>query len=73
MNKLALQNNGFMKHIYEAADASKQLKDFYRQISSPLLVDVQYTYPKDKVMYNIVKQHFKYFMKSVADNLTLYI
>lgn len=44
LQKLSLRNNGFSRHIYEAADASLQLEDFYRQISSPLLSNVKFTY-----------------------------
>ncbi|KAK4880104.1 hypothetical protein RN001_008250 [Aquatica leii] len=44
LEKLALRNSGFSRHIYEAADASLQLQDFYKQISSPLLSDVSFKY-----------------------------
>lgn len=44
LQKLSLRNDGFSRHIYEAADASLQLEDFYHQISSPLLSNVQFTY-----------------------------
>ena len=44
LQKLALRNSGFSRHIYEAADASLQLQGFYRQISSPLLADVTFKY-----------------------------
>ncbi|KAF2899117.1 hypothetical protein ILUMI_07056 [Ignelater luminosus] len=44
LQKLALRNSGFSKHIYEAADAALQLQDFYKQISSPLLADVTFKY-----------------------------
>ncbi|XP_038208763.1 inter-alpha-trypsin inhibitor heavy chain H4-like [Zerene cesonia] len=38
-----------MRHIYEAADAALQLRDFYKQVSSPLLSNVKFTYPKDQI------------------------
>ncbi|KAF2885858.1 hypothetical protein ILUMI_20315 [Ignelater luminosus] len=44
LQKLALRNSGFSKHIYDAADAALQLEDFYRQISSPLLANVTFKY-----------------------------
>lgn len=44
LQKLALRNSGFSRHIYEAADASLQLQDFYQQISSPLLANVTFKY-----------------------------
>lgn len=45
LKKLSLKNSGFMRHIYEAADASLQLVDFYKTISSPLLSDIKFQYP----------------------------
>lgn len=50
LKKISLQNRGFMRHIYEAADAAEQLKNFYKYIASPLLSNVSYTYPKDQVL-----------------------
>ena len=44
MRKLSSQNLGFSRHIYEAADASLQLHNFYRTISLPLLSDVTFKY-----------------------------
>ncbi|XP_047515008.1 inter-alpha-trypsin inhibitor heavy chain H4-like isoform X3 [Pieris napi] len=49
LRKLSLRNEGFMRHIYEAADAALQLREFYQQVSSPLLSNVHFTYPKDQV------------------------
>ncbi|VEN45432.1 unnamed protein product [Callosobruchus maculatus] len=48
LQKISLKNNGFARHIYEGADASLQLEDFYKGISSPLLSDVKFKYV-DKV------------------------
>lgn len=47
LQKLSLQNEGFSRHIYDAADASLQLKDFYKEISSPLLSNVTFKYTKE--------------------------
>nr|XP_034824155.1 inter-alpha-trypsin inhibitor heavy chain H4-like [Maniola hyperantus] len=49
LRKLSLRNEGFMRHIYEAADAALQLHDFYRQVSSPLLADVKFLYPHRQI------------------------
>lgn len=49
LRKLSLRNDGFMRHIYEAADAALQLHDFYKQVSSPLLADVKFIYPENQV------------------------
>ncbi|KAJ8981371.1 hypothetical protein NQ317_000238, partial [Molorchus minor] len=47
LRRLSLKNFGFSRHIYEAADASLQLQAFYKQISSPLLSDVEFKYSPD--------------------------
>ncbi|CAG9782857.1 unnamed protein product [Diatraea saccharalis] len=57
LRKLSLKNDGFMRHIYEASDAALQLRDFYRQVASPLLADVKFIYPKKQVKENSVTKH----------------
>nr|XP_021193370.2 inter-alpha-trypsin inhibitor heavy chain H4 isoform X2 [Helicoverpa armigera] len=57
LRKVSLRNGGFMRHIYEAADAALQLRDFYRQISSPLLADLKFTYPSGQVRSESLTQH----------------
>ncbi|KAF7275580.1 hypothetical protein GWI33_011577 [Rhynchophorus ferrugineus] len=44
LQKLSLKNYAFSKHIYEASDASLQLEEFYKGISSPLLANVNFKY-----------------------------
>ncbi|KAJ8966387.1 hypothetical protein NQ314_003548 [Rhamnusium bicolor] len=44
LRKLSLKNQGFSRHIYEASDASLQLQEFYKQISSPLLSNIKFKY-----------------------------
>lgn len=44
LRKLSQKNFGFSRYIYEAADASLQLQDFYRRISSPLLHNIKFKY-----------------------------
>ncbi|KAJ3655079.1 hypothetical protein Zmor_014221 [Zophobas morio] len=44
LQKLSSQNLGFSRHIYEAADASLQLQDFYNTISSPLMSNITFKY-----------------------------
>lgn len=44
LQNLAMRNFGFSRNIYEAADASLQLQDFYHQISSPLLSGISFKY-----------------------------
>ncbi|XP_031770015.2 inter-alpha-trypsin inhibitor heavy chain H4-like isoform X2 [Galleria mellonella] len=57
LRKISLRNDGFMRHIYEAADAAQQLRDFYRQVSSPLLAHVKFVYPPDQVKNDMITKH----------------
>ncbi|XP_052747417.1 inter-alpha-trypsin inhibitor heavy chain H3 isoform X3 [Bicyclus anynana] len=57
LRKLALRNDGFMRHIYEASDAALQLHDFYRQVSSPLLSNVQFQYPRRQIKEESLSRH----------------
>ncbi|XP_072304744.1 inter-alpha-trypsin inhibitor heavy chain H6 [Eucyclogobius newberryi] len=44
LKRLALDNRGVARMVYEDADAALQLKGFYDEVASPLLSDVQLTY-----------------------------
>ncbi|CAH2229635.1 jg27451 [Pararge aegeria aegeria] len=57
LRKLSLRNEGFLRHIYEAADASLQLHDFYRQVASPLLSHVQFLYPAKQIKEGSVSRN----------------
>ncbi|XP_045450405.1 inter-alpha-trypsin inhibitor heavy chain H4-like [Melitaea cinxia] len=57
LRKLSLRNEGFMRQIYEAADAALQLRNFYLQVSSPLLAHVNFAYPPDQVKPGSVTKH----------------
>ena len=41
---LSVQNNGFARKIYTAADASLQMAGFYKEVSSPILTNVTFDY-----------------------------
>jgi hypothetical protein len=49
LKKLSLRNSGFARKIYEASDTSLQLRDFYRQVASPLLANVTFSYQPEHV------------------------
>ncbi|XP_031344971.1 inter-alpha-trypsin inhibitor heavy chain H4-like isoform X1 [Photinus pyralis] len=57
LQKLSSRNSGFSKRIYEAGDASLQLEDFYRLVSSPLLSDVKFKY-ESTTATNVTKTVF---------------
>ncbi|KAM9859340.1 inter-alpha-trypsin inhibitor heavy chain H3-like [Aulostomus maculatus] len=44
LKKMALQNNGVARRIYEDSDADLQLKGFYQEVATPLLTDVTMMY-----------------------------
>lgn len=49
LNKLSLRNSGFARKIYEASDTALQLRDFYREVASPLLANVTFSYQPEHV------------------------
>ncbi|XP_033994589.1 inter-alpha-trypsin inhibitor heavy chain H3-like isoform X2 [Trematomus bernacchii] len=44
LEKMSLQNNGVARRIYEDSDADLQLKGFYEEVATPLLIDVTMSY-----------------------------
>ena len=44
LERLAYQNNGVVRRIYEGSDATDQLQGFFEEISSPILKDIAITY-----------------------------
>uniref|UniRef100_A0AAY5KJ33 VWFA domain-containing protein n=1 Tax=Esox lucius TaxID=8010 RepID=A0AAY5KJ33_ESOLU len=48
LKRLALENRGVARMVYEDADAALQLKGFYDEVASPLLSDIQLTYLDDQ-------------------------
>ncbi|XP_059185253.1 inter-alpha-trypsin inhibitor heavy chain H3-like [Centropristis striata] len=44
LEKMSLQNNGVARRIYEDSDADLQLKGFYEEVATPLLIDVTMIY-----------------------------
>ncbi|XP_070558043.1 inter-alpha-trypsin inhibitor heavy chain H3-like [Ptychodera flava] len=56
LQKIALENQGVGRRIYEDSDASLQLKGFYDEIATPLLFDVDIQYPSGNVEENTVTQ-----------------
>lgn len=44
LKKLSLNNHGFARKIYEASDVVLQLRNFYKEISAPILSNVTFNY-----------------------------
>jgi hypothetical protein len=55
LKKLSLRSSGFARKIYEASDTALQLTDFYRQVASPLLANVTFSYQPDQVSVRLLK------------------
>jgi uncharacterized protein YegL len=62
LRKLSLSNGGFARNIYVASDTSLQLKNFYKQVASPLLSNVSFAYIPGQIDENSLT-------KSVFNNL----
>ncbi|CAH1399666.1 unnamed protein product [Nezara viridula] len=59
LRKLSLGNAGFARSIYEASDAALQLSNFYKEVASPLLSNVTFSYLPGQVLPgSITKDRF---------------
>ncbi|XP_076840388.1 inter-alpha-trypsin inhibitor heavy chain H6 [Brachyhypopomus gauderio] len=64
LKRLAMENRGIARMVYEDADAALQLKGFYDEVASPLLSDVQLSYLDDRA-YDVTRALFpNYFQGS---------
>ncbi|XP_048211798.1 inter-alpha-trypsin inhibitor heavy chain H4 [Perognathus longimembris pacificus] len=62
LEKMALENNGLARRIYEDSDSALQLQDFYQEVSSPLLSAVAFEYSSNAVEA-VTKDNFRIFFK----------
>ncbi|XP_038668455.1 inter-alpha-trypsin inhibitor heavy chain H3-like isoform X2 [Scyliorhinus canicula] len=49
LEKMALENNGVARRIYEDSDAPLQLQGFYDEVANPLLLDIEFQYPENAI------------------------
>ncbi|XP_077308323.1 inter-alpha-trypsin inhibitor heavy chain H3-like [Lithobates pipiens] len=73
LEKLALENSGVARRIYEDSDADLQLQGFYNEIANPTLVDIKMQYPENAiadVTQNNFKQYFDGSELVVAGRIT---
>ncbi|XP_069485776.1 inter-alpha-trypsin inhibitor heavy chain H2 [Ambystoma mexicanum] len=49
LERIAQENHGMAQRIYGNQDTSKQLKEFYNQVSTPLLKNIEFIYPHESV------------------------
>ncbi|XP_043842774.1 inter-alpha-trypsin inhibitor heavy chain H4-like isoform X2 [Dromiciops gliroides] len=62
LEKLALDNGGVARRIYEDSDADLQLQDFYQEVANPLLTMVKFQYP-DNAVELLTQDNFRVFFK----------
>uniref|UniRef100_A0A7N4V3B6 Inter-alpha-trypsin inhibitor heavy chain 4 n=1 Tax=Sarcophilus harrisii TaxID=9305 RepID=A0A7N4V3B6_SARHA len=62
LEKLALENGGVARRIYEDSDADLQLQDFYQEVANPLLTMVKFQYPQNAVEL-LTQDNFRVFFQ----------
>uniref|UniRef100_A0A671NCD7 Inter-alpha-trypsin inhibitor heavy chain H3 n=1 Tax=Sinocyclocheilus anshuiensis TaxID=1608454 RepID=A0A671NCD7_9TELE len=62
LDRLAKQNDGLARRVYEASDAALQLQGFYDEVATPLLLEVNLNYPGNAVT-DLTLSHFRQFFK----------
>nr|KAF6310583.1 inter-alpha-trypsin inhibitor heavy chain 4 [Myotis myotis] len=62
LEKLALDNGGLARRIYEDSDSALQLQDFYQEVANPLLTTVTFKYPGNAVE-EVTQDNFPLFFK----------
>ncbi|XP_066469058.1 inter-alpha-trypsin inhibitor heavy chain H4-like [Tiliqua scincoides] len=58
LEKMALDNGGVARRIYEDSDAALQLQDFYQEVATPILKEIEMKYP-DSAALEITQNTFK--------------
>ncbi|XP_062977225.1 inter-alpha-trypsin inhibitor heavy chain H4-like isoform X2 [Elgaria multicarinata webbii] len=58
LEKMALDNGGVARRIYEDSDAALQLQGFYHEVATPILKEIEMKYP-DNVALEITQNNFK--------------
>ncbi|XP_075404041.1 inter-alpha-trypsin inhibitor heavy chain H4 [Tenrec ecaudatus] len=62
LEKLALDNGGLARRIYQDSDSALQLQDFYQEVANPLLTSVAFEYPGGAVEM-VTRENFRLFFK----------
>uniref|UniRef100_A0A670J008 Inter-alpha-trypsin inhibitor heavy chain 4 n=1 Tax=Podarcis muralis TaxID=64176 RepID=A0A670J008_PODMU len=58
LEKMALENGGVARRIYEDSDAALQLQGFYQEVATPILKEIEMKYP-DNAVLEITQNNFK--------------
>ncbi|XP_055414588.1 inter-alpha-trypsin inhibitor heavy chain H4 isoform X1 [Bubalus kerabau] len=62
LEKMALENGGLARRIYEDSDSALQLQDFYQEVANPLMTSVAFEYPSNAVE-SVTQNTFRVFFK----------
>ncbi|XP_077308322.1 inter-alpha-trypsin inhibitor heavy chain H3-like isoform X4 [Lithobates pipiens] len=60
LEKMALENSGIARRIYEDSDATVQMQGFYTEIANPTLVDIKMQYPENTIA-NVTQNSFNHY------------
>ncbi|XP_074139619.1 inter-alpha-trypsin inhibitor heavy chain H3 isoform X4 [Sminthopsis crassicaudata] len=60
LEKMALENHGVARRIYEDSDANLQLQGFYDEVANPLLIDVDLQYPQNAIS-DVTQNNYQHF------------
>ncbi|XP_045153352.1 inter-alpha-trypsin inhibitor heavy chain H3 [Echinops telfairi] len=60
LERLALENHGLARRIYEDSDAHLQLQGFYEEVANPLLMGVEMEYPENAIQ-DLTQNNYKNF------------
>ncbi|XP_073500561.1 inter-alpha-trypsin inhibitor heavy chain H3-like [Phyllobates terribilis] len=62
LEKLALENSGVARRIYEDSDADLQLQGFYNEIANPTLVNIEMQYPENAIT-DLTENNFRHYFE----------
>ncbi|KAM3915743.1 inter-alpha-trypsin inhibitor heavy chain H3-like [Leptodactylus fuscus] len=60
LEKLALENGGMARRIYEDSDSALQLQGFYNEVANPMLLDIELQYLENSVD-SVTRSSFKHY------------
>ncbi|XP_059965333.1 inter-alpha-trypsin inhibitor heavy chain H3 isoform X5 [Mesoplodon densirostris] len=60
LERMALENHGLARRIYEDSDANLQLQGFYEEVANPLLTDVEVEYPENAIL-DLTQNSYQHF------------
>ncbi|KAM4022079.1 inter-alpha-trypsin inhibitor heavy chain H3-like [Anomaloglossus baeobatrachus] len=60
LEKLALENGGLARRIYEDSDSALQLQGFYNEVANPMLLDIELRY-LDNYVDQVTRSRFRHY------------